>query len=208
MSFFCYDNFKCTQCNEIDIPAAKKEEMKITSLLHLIRNVQVKTLEKGEVLLPQGSTSQHLFLVRKGLIRSFRAPNKAEQEETTFQLFSEHQLAGNVHAILLNEPSVLTYEAIEKTKVYIIDYGVFNQAVVKKPELGEFSRKFLGKRMVKQAFQRIESFVFLTPEKRYLKYIDDFPNIINRAPDKYIANILGITPTSLSRIRKRISTKG
>jgi DNA-directed RNA polymerase subunit F len=60
---------------------------------------------------------------------------------------------------------------------------------------------------MRQAFQRVESFVFLSPEERYQKYVEDHPNIINRAPDKYIANILGITPVSLSRIRSRIASK-
>lgn len=60
---------------------------------------------------------------------------------------------------------------------------------------------------MKRAFQRIESFVFLSPEERYKKYVKDYPNVIDRAPDKYIANVLGITPVSLSRIRTRIASK-
>jgi hypothetical protein len=63
-------------------------------------------------------------------------------------------------------------------------------------------RKFLL-----EAKERIESFVLFTPEQRYVKYIEDFPDMYNRVPDKYIAHVLGITPVSLSRIRKRISTK-
>ncbi|CAN0600388.1 unnamed protein product, partial [Ectocarpus sp. 12 AP-2014] len=58
-----------------------------------------------------------------------------------------------------------------------------------------------------RAFERVESFVFLSPEERYKKYVKDNPNIINRAPDMYIANILGITAVSLSRIRNRIASK-
>jgi len=44
-----------------------------------------------------------------------------------------------------------------------------------------------------------------TPELRYLEMLDKHPNIIQRTPNKYIASYLGITPESLSRIRKRIS---
>jgi hypothetical protein len=60
---------------------------------------------------------------------------------------------------------------------------------------------------LKQTFGRIDSFVLLSPEERYKKYIKDFPGIVNRAPDKHIANVLGITPVSLSRIRKRIASE-
>jgi hypothetical protein len=66
---------------------------------------------------------------------------------------------------------------------------------------------YIGKSIMKQAFQRVESFVFLSPEERYQKYIQDYPNVINRAPDKYIANVLGITAVSLSRIKGRIASK-
>ena len=152
------------------------------------------------------SSCKNLFFVRKGLLRSYRDSPKAEDGQITFQLFPEYHISGNLHSILLDESSRFTYEAIERSKVYMMDFATYNEAL-KNPELGEFSRMIMGKRLVKQAFQRIDSFVFLSAEERYLKYTKDNPDIINRAPDKYIANILGITPTSLSRIRKRIMTK-
>ena len=52
---------------------------------------------------------------------------------------------------------------------------------------------------------RLEAFVLLTPEERYQELISSNPTLINRVPDKYIANIIGITPVSLSRIRKRLA---
>lgn len=180
--------------------------MRVTTLIHFLRHVQIRTFQKGDVLISEGSSNRDLFFVRKGLIRSFKKAKHFDQEEITFQLFPENSVSGNIHTIFLMEASSFTYEAIERTKVYWMDFDSFNE-VSKVPELGEFNRMFMGKRLVKQAFQRIESFVFLSPEERYIRYIKDHPNVINRAPDKYIANILGITPTSLSRIRKRIATK-
>lgn len=139
-------------------------------------------------------------------MRSYQITNHADEEQITFQLFPENHISGNIHTIFLNRPSSFFYEAIEPTKVYLIDYKTFSR-VTNTPILGEISRKFIGTRIVKQAFQRVESFVFLTPEERYVKYAKENPEIVNRAPDKYIANVLGITPTSLSRIRKRIATR-
>ena len=63
------------------------------------------------------------------------------------------------------------------------------------------------RKMIFKVKERLETFVLLNPEERYLKFIKDFPDLTNRVPDKYIANVLGITPVSLSRIRKRISSK-
>jgi len=47
----------------------------------------------------------------------------------------------------------------------------------------------------------------MSPEERCLKYVSDYPNLVNRVPDKYIANVFGITPVSLSRSRMRIAAK-
>jgi hypothetical protein len=51
----------------------------------------------------------------------------------------------------------------------------------------------------------MESFVLLSPEERYMQLLKDKPDIFNRVHNKYLATLLGITPVSLSRIRKRIT---
>lgn len=179
--------------------------MKTRNLIILFRRIKTKTYERGEIIIETKSLQKDLFFIRKGLVRSFR--NNIEGDEITFQLFPENQPFANAHAILLNEPSHFTYQALEKTKVYNIDYESFLEVTASNAQLLELNRNFLGKRILRQTFQRIETFVFLTPEERYKRYVKEHPNIINRAPDKYIAHVLGITPTSLSRIRNRIVSK-
>ena len=179
--------------------------MSIRSLLSLLRNVTIKSFKKGEILIPEGATNQDVYFIRKGLIRSYSTDDM--EDEITFQLYPEYHVVSNLHSLLFNEPSQFSYEALEYTKVYSIDYDSFVEMSSKNPKLLELNRTYLGKKAMKQAYQRVESFVFLSPEERYKKYIKDYPNLVNRAPDKYIANVLGITPVSLSRIRKRIATK-
>ena len=179
--------------------------MKIRSLLALFRNVTIKSIEKGEILIPEGATSKEFYFIRKGLIRSYATDDL--EDEITFQLYAEYNIVTNIHAFLFDEPSKFHYQALELTKVYSIDYDRFMEVAPKNPKLLEMNRMYLGKQAMKQAFQRVESFVFLSPEERYKKYVKDYPNVINRAPDKYIANVLGVTPVSLSRIRNRIATK-
>ncbi len=179
--------------------------MNLRMLLVLLRNVDIKSIKKGEILIPEGSTNKDVYFIRRGLIRSYAIDDM--EEEITFQLYPEYHVLSNIHSLLFNEPSKFSYQALEYTKVYAVDYDSFIEMTSKNPKLLEMNRRFLGKKAMKQAYQRVESFVFLSPEERYKKYVRDYPNIINRAPDKYIANVLGITPVSLSRIRKRIATK-
>lgn len=179
--------------------------MKIKSILALLRNVKTKSFRAGDVLINEGSSNKDVFFIRKGLVRCFYTNTHAD--EITFQLFPEYNAVINFHTLLFDEPSKFTYTAFEPTKAYCIDYDSLMQMTSENSSFLELNRKFIGQRAIKQAFMRIESLVFLTPEERYQKYVKDYPNIVNRAPDKYIANVLGITPVSLSRIRNRISTK-
>lgn len=179
--------------------------MNITNLLNLIRNVKIQYFDKGEIQIPAGSLNKDVYYIRKGLVRCYVVDE--ETNEITFQIYAEHQIFTNSHSILFNEPSRFNYQALEYTKVYTIDYNTFLKLTSQKPELVELNRSFFSEKVLKQVFQRIESFVFLSPEERYQKFILDNPKLIHRVPDKYIANVLGITPVSLSRIRNRISKK-
>lgn len=179
--------------------------MNFKSLLVLFRKIKVQRCASGDILIKEGSSNNNIYFVRKGLVRSY--VNDEQGNEITFQLYPESSVLTNVHFILFKQSSRFNYEAIEDTKVYEIDYDSFVEVASKSSELLELNRTYFGKRIIQGAFQRIESFVFLTPEERYKKYLKDYPSLVNRVPDKYIANILGITPVSLSRIRKRISSK-
>ena len=146
-----------------------------------------------------------MFYVRKGLIRSYFTNDKSE--DVTFQLYPETQFVTNVHSVLFDEPSRFTYQALEPTKVFAIEYEAFHKFIANSPKMFDLNRTLIGQRIMKQAYKRIETLLLLNPEERYKKYIADYPRLVNRVPDKYIANVLGITPVSLSRIRRRIATK-
>lgn len=173
--------------------------------MELMRNIRIKTFGKGEILIQKGSSKKDLYFIRKGLVRSYIIDNQAN--EITFQIYAEHQIFTNAHAVLFNEASKFKYQALEHTKVYMVEYSTFLKLTSSNPELLELNRMYFGKKIIMQAFQRVETFVFLSPEKRYEKFVKDNPKLIHRVPDKYIANVLGITPVSLSRIRNRISRK-
>ena len=179
-------------------------QLSISDINLLLKEAKSITFQKKEYLLREGDTINRIYYIRKGIIRSFHINEKGE--ETTFRLAPEHHLAGNMDMVLFQQPSRFYYEALETTKVYALDYNVVQELVDRHPTLS-VNRKFVFQKLMREAHRRIESFVLLSPEERYLKFLEDYPNIQNRVPDKYIANTLGITPVSLSRIRKRIAEK-
>ena len=107
---------------------------------------------------------------------------------------------------LLNEPSRYYLQAIEPTEMLVMELKTMREIVHGHPKYEAGLRFFLSDSLL-QAVQLIDDFILLSPEERYLKFVKEHPNLLNRVPNKYIANILGITPVSLSRIRKRIATK-
>ncbi|GAB5527798.1 MAG: Crp/Fnr family transcriptional regulator [Roseivirga sp.] len=179
--------------------------MKFKTIILLFKKVKVKHYQKGDIIIPYSSKEKTIFFIRKGIVRAFH--NHKNGNEITFQIFAENQVFSNIHSILLDQPAKFNYQALENTKVFMIDYAAFRKLSAKNEDLLEISRTFFGKKAFSMAFERVESFVFLSPEERYKKYLKDHTHIINRVPDMYIANILGITPVSLSRIRNRIASK-
>ncbi|AKP53190.1 Crp/Fnr family transcriptional regulator [Cyclobacterium amurskyense] len=180
------------------------KELSLKDIQVLLKAAKNGSFRKKELLINEGSKRNDVFYIKSGLVRCFNINDKGE--EITLKLIPEHQVVANVDLILFSQASRFFYEALENTEVFFIDYDVLQDLVSRNPKL-EANRKYVLQRLLKESMERVESFVLLTPEERYLRFVKDYPGITNRVQDKYIANVLGITPVSLSRIRKRIATK-
>lgn len=170
----------------------------------LLKCAKIKSYAQGEYLIKEGQLKKEVFLIRKGLVRAFRISDKGE--EITTMLRWEHQALASPDLTLFNEPARQFFEALEPTNVFCIDYDELQTIFTENPKL-EANRKYVLQNILREALQRIDAFVMLSPEERYLDFIKSNPDIANRVPNKYIAHILGITPVSLSRIRKRIASR-
>jgi len=169
----------------------------------LLKNSKAETFAPGEFLINAGQLRKDIFWLRKGLVRGFRITDKGE--ERTTMLRWENQPLASPNLVLFNKPALQYFQALEPTDVFRIDYDKVQSIISMNPKL-EANRKYIFQNILKDALERIDSFVLLTPEERYLEFVRNKPDILNRVPNKYLANILGITPVSLSRIRKRIAT--
>jgi len=170
----------------------------------LLRSAKRKIVERGEHFIEEGCTRKEIYFVSKGLVRSFKL--NSQGEEITTSLWWENQVVGTYDMILFNQPSRFYYQSIERTEFFCIDYEQLQHIISKNHKL-EAHRKLILHEILRQSVKRLDSFLLLSPEERYVEFVEDNPKLISRIPDKYIANILGITPVSLSRIRKRLSIK-
>nr|WP_294796317.1 Crp/Fnr family transcriptional regulator [uncultured Mucilaginibacter sp.] len=174
----------------------------IADIYRLFKTAKIKKLRAGEIYINEGSTSTKMGRIKSGLIRGYQL--KPDGRDVTITLSWENQFVGSYDSIAWQKPSRFIFEAVEDTMLLEIDYKVMQEFADRNAAIGAH-RSNIQLRMMEKAIHRIESFVLMSPTERYLNLVQEKPDIVNRVPDKYLATYLGITPVSLSRIRKRIA---
>jgi CRP-like cAMP-binding protein len=163
-----------------------------------------KYVAASDIYLSQGSVFKKIFYIKKGILRSFYITDKGEEKTVYFRW--EGQITAVPECIFDNEPTRQNWQALENCELLEIDFSLiekvseYNAALLRK-------RLTFSQKMLLEALQRLESFVLDKPEERYLKLITQKSEIVQRVADKYIASFIGVTPVSLSRIRKRLVSK-
>jgi CRP-like cAMP-binding protein len=179
-------------------------ELSSNDVLDFLKHVQVKQLKSGELFLKQGSQENNLYFITIGLIRSYFINDKGE--EITNRLRYENQLIASYEILFFNQKSRFNFQAIEPTELLVINFNELRKIIEQNKKL-DSGRRYFMMNILSESLSALDDFILLSPEQRYLKFMKDHPDLLNRVPYKYIANILGITPVSLSRIRKRIANK-
>jgi len=178
------------------------QDVSADDIARLFEKATFRKLGAGEVYIDRYVENKKLAYIREGIIRVYTF--KENGDEATLMLRWEDQFIGSHDGILLNRPSNFIYQALEETDILEIDYCSVEQIMAQNPKY-EPIRNHVLMSMLGASLQIMEDFILLNPEERYRKLIAEKLDIVNRVPDKYIASMLGITPVSLSRIRKRIA---
>jgi len=178
------------------IDKLKKDKTNWTKFVDLLvkKEIAAKT-----ILLQEGEISNHAHYIKKGCLRQWY--NK-DGKDITFQFFFEGQAVASIDSFLNNEPSLFTIESIEPSIIFSISKENFAQLHSIYPELKDGFQDLMFQRF-KNYSQLFLSRIKDNPKERYEDLINNHPEIIKRVPQHYIASYLGITPISLSRIRKR-----
>ncbi|MBX7182686.1 MAG: Crp/Fnr family transcriptional regulator [Bacteroidia bacterium] len=166
--------------------------------------LELKQLKAGEVFIREGDLTYKLALVLEGLLRNFHFTENGDEKTVLFSW--EGEIVGGYNCIFHNQPAKENVEALEPTTMVVINYHDFTKLTQKNPRLLQAHLTFLEQAFV-EAIKRIDDFTLNSPEERYIRLLKEKPFLLQRVPQKHLASFLGITHISLSRIRKRISTK-
>lgn len=176
-----------------------------TSISMLISIGKIQHLDKGSTLLSIGETSRHIHILHQGAIVSYYLSKDGDIYHKN--IFLEGHVVGSMVSALKNEPSHFALEVVEKAVLISFDYKKYRALIDSQPDLKNFYISYLEKNWVIDKEKREVEIVLREAKERYLDFISLHPNIEARIPLQFIASHLGITPTQLSRIRKKIKEK-
>ncbi|MES1220022.1 MAG: Crp/Fnr family transcriptional regulator [Bacteroidota bacterium] len=158
------------------------------------------TIEKGRFLIKPGNTTDHYYLILKGVIRAYI---KEDGKEITTWINDENEIVGSIRGLALNVPCEEYLQAIETTNLIGIPYKLVEQLYETFPEAN-----IIGRKILEQSYRDAEERAFIcripSAEKRYKRFVETRPRLINRVSLKYIASYLGMTNETLSRVRSRM----
>jgi len=180
------------------IPITTKEAVDISNFF------QYTELKKGDFLVEENKVSDsYLFLV-KGLLRTYLYD--IDGNEITTDFYTKNDVVFEVTSFFQRIPSQVNIQAITNCEGYTLSYEQLNSLFHNRPAFRDFGRAILVKEFIASK-KRTISMINQTAEQRYKALLQLQSEIVINAPLKYIASYLGITDSTLSRIRKDFSKK-
>ena len=163
-----------------------------------------KKIVANQYLLKEGNISDEYVFLESGFMRSFA--RDMDGDEVTTNFYWENQLVFEVSSFFNRTKSKENIQAIDDCKGWFITYEQLNNLFHSLPEFRDFGRSVLVKGFASLK-TRVLSMITETAEARYEALLKGNPEIFQHVPLKHIASYLGITDTSLSRIRKGYSKR-
>jgi CRP-like cAMP-binding protein len=168
--------------------------------IEIISNVFKPTvLPKGRTITKKGQICKQLAFVKQGLLRIYAT--KGDKEITQW-ICTPGTFATELSGLLFNQPSRWTIEAMTDCELYVLNENDYKSL----PNIIEhwtiLEKLFIGKCFT-MLEDRVFSFLSMSAEERYLMLLSNHKELIKEVPQQYLASMLGMTPETFSRLRKK-----
>jgi CRP-like cAMP-binding protein len=163
-----------------------------------------KKLRKKQYLLQDGDVCKNIAFIEKGALKLYSIDDNGNEHIIQFGL--EGWIISDLYSFLTSEPATYTIDAIEDSELVLISKSAHEELLLKVPKYETFTRlNITGAYVAMQ--KRLTSIISNPLEERYINFTTLYPNIVQRVPQHMIASYMGLKPETLSRIRRRISSK-
>lgn len=169
---------------------------------YFISLLKQKTIRKRQFLLQSGEISRHETFVVKGLLRAYTIDKSGYEHVAMFA--SEGWWISDLYSFLTQSPGSQNIDALEDTEVLQIEKDDLERLYLEIPKFDRFFRILLQNAFVANQ-QRILASISLTAEEQYLAFVRKYPSLEQRVPQHQVASYLGITPETISRIRRSLT---
>ncbi len=176
----------------------KEEEKLFISLL------QHQKLRKKQFLCKEGEVCKYSGYVLKGCLRTYELDEQGNEHVLQFSI--EDWWVGDLYSFFTETPSRYYVDALEPTELALIDLASQELMYEKIPKFERYFRILIQNAFIASQ-RRVISAISKPAEERYLEFHQRYPTLEQRIPQHQIASYLGITPESLSRIRKQLSNR-
>lgn len=177
-------------------------QLNSSALDHIASTAVPMTISKGEFLIKEGQTCTHFNIVTKGCFRLFYLKNGFE---TSVWFSFADSSAIELHSYLNQSPSEYFLECIDDGEVVRIPKAQVDQLCLEYPDIDQIFRLY-WQDVVQKMIGRMTSLQKYSAEERYIQLMHD-TDYLHKIPQKYLASYIGVTPTSLSRIRRNVRSK-
>ena len=176
------------------ITLTPEEIADFTSLL------QIKKLRRRQYLVQAGEPCRYEYFVTKGCLRQYYVSDDGQEHIAGFAI--EDWWISDMYGLVTGKPSLTNIDALEDTELLLYERSAYEAMLLRIPKMERFFRIILQRSIITQQLRIIET-MSLSAEERYYRFLERYPQLEQRLSQKQIASYLGITPESLSRIRRQ-----
>lgn len=163
-----------------------------------------KKLIKKQHLLEEGSVCTNLTFVSKGILKSYIRDEKGNENINLFAF--EGWWISDFNSFLNHEKAILNIDAIEDSELLLLSRDNYEELTLQIPIMDRYFRILYQNSLVTKDYRLIVSNNF-SAEEKYLQLVESNPEITQKLSHTQIASYLGLSPETISRIRKKISNR-